>query len=205
MVLLSAGGFLDTLKEWDAWLFLKINNDWTSPFFDNVFPWWRDQNSSLPLYLFLFAFMLLNFGWKFWPWLLCAVITVSLTEAVSSHWLKDFINRPRPCNDEFFAPHVRLLLGHCPSSGSFTSSHAANHFGQAAFYYYSLRPYLKKWALLFFVWAATISYGQVYIGVHYPLDILGGAVIGFFFGTSVAGIFNRRIGMPPLKTLPADI
>jgi membrane-associated phospholipid phosphatase len=124
-----------------------------------------------------------------------------LTDQFSSGFLKDFINRPRPCNDALLSPYVTLRIPRCPSSGSFTSSHAANHFGQAAFYYFTLKQYFKKWTGLFFVWAATISYGQVYVGVHYPLDILGGAIIGLLFGSGVAGIFNRRIGFPPLRKL----
>jgi len=199
MQLFLAAGLLDTLKDWDTWLFLKINNEWTTSFFDGIFPWWRDQNTWIPFYLFLLSFVFINFGWKAWPWLLGAILVVSLTEAVSSHWLKDFINRPRPCNDDILAPHVRLLLGRCPSSGSFTSSHAANHFGQAAFYYFTLKRYIKQWAHLFFVWAATISYGQVYVGVHYPLDIICGAIIGLLLGLGVASLFNRRLGFPPLR------
>ncbi|WP_153795872.1 phosphatase PAP2 family protein [Foetidibacter luteolus] len=204
MTLLAATGLLEALKQWDTWLFLQINGEWTTPFLDSVFPWWRDQDSSLPLYLFLLCLVFINFGWRAWPWLLCAVVAVTLTDVVSSHWLKESIGRLRPCNDPVLSPYVRRLLGGCPGSGSFTSSHAANHFGQAAFYYFTLKPYIKKWGYLFFVWAATISYGQVYVGVHYPLDILGGAALGMFFGTSMAGLFNRRIGMPPLKKLTAE-
>ncbi|MEX6690492.1 phosphatase PAP2 family protein [Danxiaibacter flavus] len=194
-------GFLQTLNNLDTWLFLKINNEWTSPFLDSIFPWWRDQNTWVPLYFFLIFLVFYNFGWKSWPWLAAAIVTVVLTDQLSSGFLKDFINRTRPCNDTLLGPYVKLLVPYCPTSGSFTSSHAANHFGQAAFYYFTLKPYLKSWGQLFFIWAATISYGQVYVGVHYPLDVLGGALIGMMLGSGIAGIFNRRIGFPPLKNV----
>ena len=87
---------------------------------------------------------------------------------------------------------ARLLLNHCPGSGSFTSSHAANHFGLAFFIYLTLKPYLKKWGYLFFLWAATVSYAQVYIGVHYPIDVISGALLGSAIGYFTSLQFNKR-------------
>jgi len=87
---------------------------------------------------------------------------------------------------------------YCPGSGSFTSSHATNHFGLATFIFFTMRTYFKNWAYLFFVWAAIISYGQVYVGIHYPLDVIGGAVLGWGIGLLTSFIFNNRIGLPPL-------
>ncbi len=190
--------FLTNILDLDRDLFLKINNSWTNSFFDNVFPWWRDASTWMPLYLFLLLFIFINFGWKAWPWLLTLIITVSLTDQLSSNLLKNWVNRPRPCNDETLWMHVHLLINRCPSSGSFPSSHATNHFGVAFFLYITLHKYLGKWSLLFFVWAATISYGQVYVGVHFPLDIIGGAIIGSIVGYLTSSFFIRRIGMPPL-------
>ena len=193
--------FLTNILDLDRDLFLKINNSWTNSFFDNVFPWWRDASTWMPLYLFLLLFIFINFGWKAWPWLLTLIITVSLTDQLSSNLLKNWVNRPRPCNDETLWMHVHLLINRCPSSGSFPSSHATNHFGVAVFLYITLHKYLGKWSLLFFVWAATISYGQVYVGVHFPLDIIGGAIIGSIVGYLTSSFFIRRIGMPPLISM----
>ncbi len=193
-------GFWAHLNAWDTWLFMQINRVWTNGFLDQVFPWWRDANTWIPLYLFLLVFIFLNFGWRAWPWVLFVVLTATLTDQVSSQLFKDWFNRPRPCRDPVLMYHVRLLLNRCPSSASFTSSHAANHFGAACFIYFTLKPYLKKWGYLFFVWAATISYGQVYVGVHYPLDILGGAILGSLIGCGTASFFNRRIRLPELVT-----
>lgn len=191
-------GLLQFFNSIDQYLFLKVNNDWTSSFPDAVFPWWRDSNTWLPLYLFLFLFAILNFGWRIWPWIVAFIITVTLTDQISSGILKNWINRPRPCNDKDLIDHVRLLLSYCPGNGSFTSSHATNHFGMACFLYFTLRPYIKKWGYLFFFWAATISYGQVYVGIHYPFDVICGAILGCAIGYMTASIFNRRVGMPPL-------
>jgi undecaprenyl-diphosphatase len=86
---------------------------------------------------------------------------------------------------------VRLLLDHCSGGFSFTSSHAANHFGLAMFLFISLNPLFKKYTWLFFVWAAMIAYAQVYVGVHYPVDVLAGAIIGLLVGKLNGNIFKK--------------
>lgn len=187
-----------SLKTFDRWLFNKINYEWTSPLLDYIIPLWREANTWIPLYVFLTVFVLMNFGAKAWPWIIGLVVTVALTDQISSHVVKPFIQRPRPCHDELLANPIRLLLEYCSGSFSFTSSHATNHFGLAFFIYNTMKSYLGKWGYLLFFWAATISYGQVYIGVHYPLDITGGAILGTFIGCVTAYIFNKRFGLPPL-------
>jgi undecaprenyl-diphosphatase len=89
---------------------------------------------------------------------------------------------------------MRLLLEHCSGGFSFTSSHATNHFGFAMFVFLTTKDVFGKWGRWLFVWAATISYGQVYVGVHYPVDILFGALLGICIGTLTAGYYNRKIG-----------
>jgi len=183
---------LTKLQNWDRWLFSKINNDWTNTLLDTVFPFWREAITWAPLYVFLLAFVLINFGKKAWPWIFGLLITVILTDQISSSILKPYVNRPRPCHDILLADHIRLLLDYCSDSRSFTSSHATNHFGVAFFIYYTLKPYIKKWGYVFFLWAASISYGQVYIGVHYPTDVICGAMLGSIIGYITSRYFNKR-------------
>ena len=183
---------LSTLQNWDRWLFNKINNDWTNSFLDTIFPFWREAICWAPLYTFLLIFVLVNFGKKAWPWVFGLLITVMLTDQFSSSILKPFVNRPRPCHDLLLADHIRLLLNTCSDSRSFTSSHATNHFGIAFFIYFTLKPYIKKWGYGFFLWAASISYGQVYIGVHYPTDVICGALLGSIIGFTTSRFFNSR-------------
>ncbi|MBC7889419.1 MAG: phosphatase PAP2 family protein [Ferruginibacter sp.] len=177
-------------------MFTKINQDWTNTYLDNVFPLWREGITWAPLYIFLLIFVLVNFGNKAWPWIIGLLVTVALTDQISSHVLKPLVNRPRPCHDTLLADHIRLLLNYCSDSRSFTSSHATNHFGLAFFIYYTLKPYFKNWGYCFFLWAATISYGQVYIGVHYPSDVICGALLGSSIGYFTSLVFNRKISLP---------
>jgi len=111
-----------------------------------------------------------------------------------AYLFKNWVARPRPCRDEFFMNQVRLILNNCPGGYSFPSSHAVNHFGFAMFIFITLRPIFKNWGYLFFLWAATICYGQVYVGVHYPVDVLCGAALGCMIGYLTASFYNRKIG-----------
>lgn len=186
---------LSKLKEWDTQLFLKINTQWTNGFLDGIFPWWREASTWLTLYVFLLFFAFMNFGLRASRWFLFWVITVAVCDQLSSTVIKYSVNRIRPCNVPELMPYVRTLLGYCSQSPSFTSSHATNHFGMAFFFFLTLKPYFKRWSYLFFFWAATISYGQVYVGIHYPLDIACGAILGSIIGIITAKIFNRYIGL----------
>ena len=103
--------------------------------------------------------------------------------------------RARPCRHPEIADHIRFLVNYCPQSSSFTSSHAANHFGMATFIYFTLRSYTNKWLTLIFLWAAMIAYAQVYVGVHFPLDVTSGAVLGIFIGYLMSVIFNKKMGL----------
>jgi membrane-associated phospholipid phosphatase len=191
---------LQWLVQWDTSLFLKINTEWTNPVFDSIFPWWREANTWVPFYLFLVVFALMNFGKKAWLWILVAAVTLVITDQLSSHLIKNWVARPRPCRNEELASQVRLLLNNCSGAYSFTSSHAANHFGFAVFLIISLRDVFGKWRYWLLLWAASIAYGQVYVGVHYPLDILGGALLGVLAGLFTGRFYNRKFGMPELDT-----
>lgn len=186
--------FLQTLEKWDQWLFIQINNHQANSFFDSVMPFIRNSFSWSPLYLFLFFFVTLNFKGRGWWWALIFLCTVSLTDMVSSKFIKEIFERLRPCQDPDFFVHVRLLVNQCSGGYSFTSSHAANHFGMATFLFITFRHLLKKWTLLAFLWAAVISYAQVYVGVHYPFDLLGGAIVGVLFGWIMGRFFNKQFG-----------
>lgn len=191
---------LFSFPAWDTSLFFKINNDWTNSFFDNVFPWWREATTWYPLYLFLIVFVFQNFGIQAWKWIAGLAITITISDQFSSTFIKYHVNRLRPCQDPAVEDRVRMLLNHCSGGPSFTSSHATNHFAAAVFLFITLHPYIKKWAYLFFFWAASISYGQVYVGVHYPIDIICGAIVGSIIGFITATIFTKKIGLGELKS-----
>jgi membrane-associated phospholipid phosphatase len=186
---------MEQLLGMDRSSFHLINAKWHNSFFDLVMPFLRHANFWLPLYLFLFVFALLNFKRNTWWWIVFAACTAILTNFISSDIIKENFYRPRPCGDPDLQGKMRFLVSYCPISSSFTSSHATNHFGLAAFFYFTLRNYIGKWAGLFFVWSILIIYAQVYVGVHYPLDVISGGLIGFVLGYLSARSFNKHYGL----------
>ena len=186
--------FLQQLDQWDKWLFIQINTHQHNSFFDSMMPFFRNPYYWAPLYIFLMLFFPINFKSRGWWWVVLFLCTVSLTDIVSSHIFKEAFERLRPCQDPDFIQYVRLLVSRCSGGFSFTSSHAANHFGMATFFFLTTRRLFKGWAGIGFIWAAIISYAQVYVGVHYPFDVIGGAVTGIVFGLFMGMFFNKRFG-----------
>ena len=184
------------------YIFNLINNKWNNSFFDAVMPLLRNSNFWLPLYLFLLVFALVNIKKSGW-FILLTICTAALTDIVSSHIIKNHIFRLRPCQDANLVGTIRVLVSYCPQSSGFTSSHAANHFGLAAFASGTLYPYAGKWIYLTYAWAFLIIYAQLYVGVHYPIDVLGGALVGVMAGLLTSSIYQKKWGTLKLDNQPS--
>lgn len=194
MFFLLQSGLLQKLEKLDQWMFMKVNSGFTNPFFDSLFPFMRYPLNWAPLYLFLGVFAVLNYKNKGLWWILFFITTIALTDMTGNYLFKQIFKRIRPCGDPDFFYQVRLLVNHCSVGYSFVSNHAANHFGLAAFFFLTTRPLLKKWAWIAFTWAGLIAYSQVYVGIHYPFDVIVGALLGLVFGTVTGTLFNKRYG-----------
>jgi len=183
---------IDLLLDWDHSFFYLINHLWTNDFFDGIFPFIRNKYFWIPLYLFILSFIALNFRRKESLWMILGLIlTIILADQFSSSLMKPYFNRLRPCNDPLLTETVRLLVN-CGGGKSFTSSHATNHFAVATFLGLLARPHFKIISLLLLFWAGLISYGQVYVGVHFPLDVLCGGFCGLIIGLMVYYIFVKK-------------
>ena len=182
------------LENFDQQLFLKLNGEWTNPVFDFILPYFRDSVFWAPLYIFMLVFVIINYGKKGWLWALGFLCTVAIADIVGAQVIKEGFKRIRPCNDPYIMDQVRLLVKHCSGGFSFTSNHAANHFGIATFVSLTFYSTFRRWMHLFYLWAFFVSYAQVYVGVHYPFDILGGALLGILAGVLTATVFNKKAG-----------
>ncbi len=175
----------------DQQLFYFINNNLHIGWLDKLAPYWRSMYFWLPMYVFFISYLFLHFnGKKVALYLLALGLTVGTADVVSSRLIKKSVARLRPCNDENIKPRVKLLVP-CGGGYSFTSSHATNHFAVAIFIiltFVGRRKWLK-YALL--IWAASIAFGQVYVGVHYPLDVVCGALLGVGVGYLGAFVLNK--------------
>jgi undecaprenyl-diphosphatase len=106
---------------------------------------------------------------------LLLILTVILTDQISSGFIKPLVGRLRPCKTLAW---INLLVENCSSGKSFPSSHAANSFGQAVIWCWRYPRF--KW--FFFVAAAVIAFSRIAVGVHYPFDVLAGAILGSLCG-----------------------
>jgi undecaprenyl-diphosphatase len=116
-------------------------------------------------------------------------LTFGVTDYLASSVIKPSVQRLRPCNDPGIKTDMNLLIA-CGSGYSFPSTHAANHFALA---FFLINMFYRRWKPilpLVFLWAFAVSFAQVYLGVHYPLDITFGAAIGALIGSTMGGILK---------------
>ena len=184
---------MQSIFDADRYILHLINYKWQNSFFDQLMPVIRNSNLWIPLYLFLGVFAVVNLKKSGW-FILLFICTPALTDLLSSHIIKNHIFRLRPCRDPELVGYIRVLAAYCPISSSFTSSHAANHFGMATFVSITLLPYVGRWIFLTYLWAFSIIYAQLYVGVHYPIDVLAGALVGVMAGVLTAKIYQRYWG-----------
>jgi membrane-associated phospholipid phosphatase len=181
---------ITSLMEADRTLFFIINQFFVGPTADRLFIPIRNPWIWMPLYVLLSAWISQYLGKKGLLTLLIIALVVATADQISSQLIKPWIGRPRPCQELF--GHVRLLVP-CGSGFSFTSSHAANHFAFAIFVGKIIRPYGPAISRLLWFWAALICYAQVYVGVHYPLDVLCGAILGSLIARLAHSILVRHL------------
>ena len=182
---------MESLLSFDEQLFFLVNGEWSNAFFDAILPTMRNKLTWVPLYILVAGFLVWKYKMQSIPIILLAAATVGLADFVSSSMIKQWVVRPRPCNTPELAEQIRLLI-ECGPGYSFTSSHAANHFALAAFFGFFFKK--MRWiAVAGFIWAGIISYSQVYVGVHYPLDVFFGAVLGVLIGVGGCWILNQVV------------
>lgn len=172
---------MEYIQNLDHTIFQWINQDMSNVFFDYFFTFIRNKYSWLPLYLFLIAFFIFNFKTKGIVILLVAFTTAGIADFTSSSLIKPSVERLRPCNDLELNPDIVSRVD-CGAGYSFPSSHATNHFAIGIFFYLIFLGISKRFAIFFPIWAGLISIAQVYVGVHYPIDIFAGMILGSIIG-----------------------
>jgi undecaprenyl-diphosphatase len=164
---------LETIMSWDEEIFRRINGDWHAPLLDILFPLVTAWNNFAIPFL-LVALVVIAVGrWRGLRFVLLALVSVLVADAIGAHLMKTMVERPRPCITIDEVEGIRLLAG-CTTSSSFPSNHAVNASVLATLAGLYARPLLVPATIV----ALLVIYSRVYVGVHYPLDVLAGSLLG---------------------------
>ncbi|SHF03946.1 undecaprenyl-diphosphatase [Mariniphaga anaerophila] len=171
--------YLQKILDFDTEFFLYLNS-FHNDFWDTIMLMVTRKETWIPFFAVILFFVFKNFKSKWWLVVVFVALTILLADQLSV-LLKETIQRLRPV----YNPEIEHLVHNVLRKGGlhgFVSSHAANSF---ALFALSTRLFKNKgyWFLMLF-WAVLFSYSRIYSGVHYPLDILGGAVLGWLVGVA---------------------
>ena len=179
---------LTTLEKIDQQIFLFLNGH-HSAWGDRIVYWVTGEVFWLPLYALLVYLMARTLKKETLIALVAIAILITLCDQFASGLIKPWVQRLRPCHDPQIQHLVHVVGKHRGMYG-FISSHAANAFGLAMFLWLTLRSQYR-YSYMLFGWSAGISYARVYGGVHYPADVVLGALSGVFWGWLIYGRYTR--------------
>ncbi|MEO5642786.1 MAG: phosphatase PAP2 family protein [Bacteroidia bacterium] len=188
---------LESLNNFDHSLFLTIHHC-RNGLLDVIMPYITGRILWIPLYAFLLFLLWKRFG-KQTIMIAGMIIALTILCDQSANILKTNVKRLRPCHDPAITEQVITPVG-CGGNYGFVSSHASNTFGLATFLWLisgitkGFRPVKKRWpwSLLFF-WSLLICWSRIYVGVHFPFDLLVGCLIGAFWGIILFLLYEKFI------------
>lgn len=178
---------MQLLKDFDTYIFYKFNKGLQNNLFDILMPFITDyRNWYLIILLAILIFIIKD--WKEGlVTILLIVIAVSISDYLNSHIIKSLFGRLRPCH-ALPIETIHLPLG-CPDNPSFPSSHASNIFALSVVLVYRYRTLLA----VMLIYSLLVCLSRVYLGVHYPFDVIAGGISGIFYGSTVIFLYNLII------------
>ncbi|MCX2583734.1 phosphatase PAP2 family protein [Pedobacter sp. MR22-3] len=181
---------IESIQQFDLALFIKIHRGLSNGFFDWLMPLMRNRFFWSPLYVFIIVFCIKQYKKQGYYIIGMILFTFASADLISSRVIKPWVSRVRPCNDLTIANDIIHRVP-CGSGLSFPSAHATNHFAIAVFlicvFYNRWKPILP----IGLFWAFIISFAQVYVGVHYPIDVTAGALLGALIGFICSKMFKK--------------
>ena len=182
-------GWVDGL---DRQLFVELNQNITHPALDALIPVVTNLHHNFWFQWVAAPFFLIVLIWRYRmrtvAWMFSLAITIGVTDSISYNVLKATAQRARP--HQVADLHSVVRVPYAPKSYSMPSNHSLNSFALATVSSW----FAPKFTLFFYAFAALAGYSRVYVGVHYPGDVLAGAVIGFAMAWILRWIFFRRLG-----------
>lgn len=177
---------LEELLKYDTELFLLLNN-LGSESWDGMWRFITEKYASIPLYVLLLYLIFKQIGWKATLIVMvCTALMITATDQLANLFKYVLFQRPRPCRVEAIQESMRFVADGCGRYGYF-SAHAASSMAAAVFLGLLLRSTYKYLPFLLLFWAVITAYSRIYLGVHYPLDI----ITGMFFGGIIGWIFYK--------------
>lgn len=174
------------IERLDQQLLLFLNS-LNSPFWDHVMYAVSGKLIWAPLYMAILIYIGIKFKRKFLVILLFIVLGITLADQISVHLFKNIFQRLRPCHEPALEGLVHLVRGECGGKYGFVSSHATNSFYVALI---SLLFIGKRWFTVFIVlWASVVGYSRIYLGVHYPGDVICGSMLGALIGWGIYKLY----------------
>ncbi len=189
---------LEQMSHIDQEIFLFING-FHNAFFDIIMFWVSKTVTWIPLWLYFIYLIIRKYKKISWIIIVALIASVGVSDFVSVHLFKNVFERLRPCYNPEISSIVHIVKDHCGGKYGFVSSHSANMFSIATFIFLLFKKDFPKYILLVIVWSGLIAYSRVYLGVHYPGDIIGGAILGSLVSV-VFYLFIKRF-IPHYKTL----
>ena len=190
---------IDTLANLDTELFLYLNN-LGSKKFDAFWLFVTNKWSSIPLYLLALFLIYRKHGVKGALIILGVVTLMIATTDQLSNLFKDSFQRPRPCQVASLQDIMRMVAPRCGKYGFF-SAHAASSVAVSVFLSKLLRRDYRITPYILLVWSSLVAYSRVYLGVHYPADIIFGATVGALVGIG----YFRLLRYAYLKIMHAEV
>ena len=180
---------METLIELDKAFFLFLNGI-HSPFWDPIMYAISGKFFWLPLYGLIIFLLIKDKKKESWLIIGCILILFALTESITSQLFKPMVARFRPSHDPEIGHLVHIVNEYKGGLYGFFSAHAANTFGLSSFLFF---VYFQKhkWMIGLLIWAFCVSYTRIYLGVHYPLDILTGMFLGTLLGKIMSILYLK--------------
>lgn len=181
---------MDFLTNIDTELFLFLNG-LHAAWLDPVMTFISGKITWLPFYLVLLYLVIKNYKKQSILIIVGIILLIVCSDQISSGVFKPIFERPRPCHNEAIKDMVYLPNGHCGGAYGFISSHACNTFALAVFITNVLKSHYRKIGYVMYVWASLVAYSRIYMGVHYPGDVIVGAAVGMIVGFVIWKVYLK--------------